>query len=654
MQAEEVFKEYFPQMAEEITLKEIQKKVINNILGDNNSLAILPTGGGKSLIYWVSGMALNGITIVVSPLIALIDEQVEKLREQNISVLKLHADVKQKEQIELLSRLYSGDYTPGFIFVSPERLAMDGLLEKVLKKRRDDIKLIVIDEIHCISQWGESFRPLYTHIPTFLNTVFDQWPVVLGLSATLNVLEIEDIKKNFYINDQNVIKDVQLMRTEINLICKHFDNEDEKEEAFWNLLQQHKNEKTLVYVYRKYSKRGVEDFAERAKEKGFKSVYFHADLSSNEKQDIIKKYKNNEIDLIFATNAFGMGIDIPDIKLVIHFMIPESIAQYYQEVGRASRNKEASNAYLLYTDKNIQVKKTHFINKSFPSYEKIEEKFEEIRDGKIGYRNIEYYDDDTLQLCLPYLLDVGVVKICAKAIHSLKILENIKNLDLQKAIEASKPKTFITTLKKTNYTPEELSDLVFESLLKGECSVKRSLAKCLIVEVLIENLKPFEQKINEMIEQKKKFKYDQLDYFVYTIDRTKNSIELHQEIAQYLGVNKWDLQRIYTTEKGDKVRSKSEVIIANALFNKNVPYEYEKALLTPNGKQMSPDFTIKLNEKTYFLEHIGMLNNEQYSERWLEKRKLYDEYYKENLLITYESPNLATDILTLINKLSGR
>nr|WP_283793533.1 RecQ family ATP-dependent DNA helicase [Bacillus sp. LS15-K4] len=634
-------------------MKEIQKKVIENVLDSNNTLAILPTGGGKSLIYWLSGMALNGITIVVSPLIALIDEQAEKLNEQNISVLKLHADVKQKEQIELLSKLYSGAYTPSFIFVSPERLAMDGLLEKVLKKRKEDIKLVVIDEIHCISQWGESFRPLYTHIPTFLNTVFDQWPVVLGLSATLNVLEIEDIKKNFYISDQNVIKDVQLMRTEINLICKHFNNEGEKEEVFWNLLQQHKNEKTLVYVYRKYSKRGVEDFAEKAKEKGFKSVYFHADLSSNEKQDIIKKYKNNEIDLIFATNAFGMGIDIPDIKLVIHFIIPESIAQYYQEVGRASRNKEASNAYLLYTDKNIQVKKTHFINKSFPSYEKIEEKFEEIRDGKVGYRNIEYYDDDTLQLCLPYLLDVRAVKICAKAIHSLKILENIKNPNLQLALEASRPKTFITTLKKTDYTPEELSDLVFESLLKGECTVKRSLAKCLIVEVLVDDLKPFKQLITEMVKKKKKFKYDQLDYFVHTIDRTDSSIELHQEIAQFLGVSKWDLQRIYTTEKGDKVRSKSEVIIANTLYNKNVPYEYEEALLAPNRKRISPDFTIKLNEKTYFLEHIGMLNNEQYSERWLEKRKLYDEFYKENLLITYESPNLATDILTLIKKLTG-
>lgn len=652
MQLEKKFEEYFPAMASEIKLKEIQKKVIENILNGNSTLSILPTGGGKSLIYWLSGMAIEGITIVVSPLIALIDEQAEKLNVQNISILKLHSDIKQKEQIELLSKLSKGEFSPNFIFVSPERLAIDGLLEKALESRKDDIKLMVIDEIHCISQWGESFRPLYTHIPNFLDSVFDKWPIILGLSATLNVLEIEDIKKNFGINDNDVIKDDQLMRTEINLICKHFNDEDEKEKTFWNLLEQHKNEKTLIYVYRKYSKRGVEEFSEKAKEKGFKSIYFHADLSSEEKQDIIRKYKNNEIDVIFATNAFGMGIDIPDIKLVIHFMIPESIAQYYQEVGRASRNKETSNAYLLYTDKNIQVKKTHFINKSFPTFEKIVEKFEEIKNGKLGYRNIEYYDDDTLQLCLPYLLDVGAIQICTKAIHSLKVLEEIKSVDLQLAIAASKPKTFITTLNKTGYSPEELSDLIFKSILNGECLINRSLAKCLIVEVLVEDLKPFEKLINKMIDEKKKFKYDQLDYFVYTIDRTSNSIELHQEIAQFLGVSKWNLNRIYTTEKGDKVRSKSEVIIANTLYNKNIPYEYEKILITPNGKKMSPDFTIQIHGKNYYLEHIGMLNNERYSEKWLRKRKSYDEFYKENLLTTYESPNLATDILNLISKIS--
>lgn len=652
IRTEKAFKEYFPKMAENIVLKDIQKKVINNVVEGNNTLSILPTGGGKSLIYWLSGMMLDGITIVVSPLIALIDEQVEKLSEQNISVLKLHADVKQSEQIKLLSELFSGTYSPSFIFVSPERLAMDGLLETALMKRKDDIKLIVIDEIHCISQWGDSFRPLYTHIPTFLNKVFEKWPIVLGLSATLNIFEIEEIKKSFQIYNKNVIKDVQLMRTEINLMCKHFNNEDEKEINFWNLLEQHKGEKTLVYVYRKQKKRSVEDFAEKANEKGYKTVYFHADLSSIEKQNIIQRYKENEIDIIFATNAFGMGIDIPDIKLVIHYMIPESIAQYYQEVGRASRNKETSNAYLLYTDKNIQVKKDFFIDKNFPSYEEIEEKFEEIRNGNIGYRNVEYYEDEILQLCLPYLLEVNALKLCTKGMHSLKVLENIKNPKLQQVLESSRPKTFITTLKKIDYSPNELSNFIFESILKKDCVVKRSLAKCLIVEVMIDDLSVYREQIVKLIDEKKKFKNEQLDYFIYTIDRTENSIELHQEIAQTLGVSKWDLNKIYSTLKGESVRSKSEVIIANALFNANVNYEYEQALIAPNGTKISPDFTIELNDVTYYLEHVGMLNNEQYSERWLNKKRIYDEFYKENLKLTYESTNLSTDIASLIKQLS--
>lgn len=232
-------------------------------------------------------------------------------------------------------------------------------------------------------------------------------------------------------------------------------------------------------------------------------------------------------------------------------------------------------------------------------------------------------------------------------------MEEIKNSNLQSAIDSSKPKTFLTTLNKTNYTPEELSDLVFEALLNGECKVTRSLAKCLIVEILINDLKPFTQQIKEMIAEKKKFKYEQLDYFVYTIDRTENSIELHQEIAQFLGVDKWELKRIYATEKGDKVRSKSEVIIANTLYTKNIPYVYEQSLITPNGKKISPDFTLEVNGEIFYLEHVGMLNNEHYSKRWLEKKKLYDEFYKDTLLITYESPNLSSDILNLIQKFTS-
>ncbi|MGG1327147.1 RecQ family ATP-dependent DNA helicase [Bacillus tropicus] len=648
MKAKDVFKMHFPNLASNFSLKKIQEEVIDKIIEKQNTLAILPTGGGKSLIYWVSGLALEGISIVISPLTALIDEQVEKLQEQNISVLKLHAGIEQKEQIEQLKRLYNGELTPSFIFVSPERLSTDGLLETALKQRSNDIKLVVIDEIHCISQWGHSFRPLYTNIPHFLNNVFTVWPNVLGLSATLNVLEIEDIKNAFHI--EHIVKDNQLMRTEIALHCLHFENEDEKEKELWNLLERHKGEKTLVYIYRKSGKRSVESFAKEALDKGITAAYFHSDVSSKHKQTIIKQFKENKLDIIFATNAFGMGMDIPDIKVVIHYLIPESIAQYYQEVGRASRNKQNSNAYLMYSDKNIQVKKSHFIDKGFPTVEEIQNQFKSITKNKIGLKSIDYYENERLQLCLPYLIEIGAVKIHTKAIHTLKVLGELKNQSLQTAIDATKTKGFLATVKKTGMKTKELADLIFEAILNSECTVKRSLGKSLIVEANLETIDHFEEALQEIINKKKQFKYQQLDYFVYTIQRTESSLELHQEIAQFLGVNKWDLNKIYATQKGERVRSKSEVIIANMLFASGIEYEYEKEIITSNGKKICPDFTLYKNDRIYYLEHVGMLHNQQYAERWLTKKNLYDQHYPSQLLVTYETPNLSNDIETVVNK----
>ncbi|MEI4828659.1 hypothetical protein WAX78_04240 [Bacillus sp. FJAT-53711] len=153
-----------------------------------------------------------------------------------------------------------------------------------------------------------------------------------------------------------------------------------------------------------------------------------------------------------------------------------------------------------------------------------------------------------------------------------------------------------------------------------------------------------------MINKKKQFKYEQLDYFVYTIQRTENSLELHQEIAQFLGVNKWELNKIYATQKGDYVRSKSEVIIANMLFASGIEYDYEKELIISNGKKIYPDFTLYKNDEIYYLEHVGMLHNQQYAERWLTKKNLYDHQYPSQLLVTYETPNLSNDIETITNK----
>ena len=477
------FIKFFPSLSKKFSLKNFQKKVIENVVIQKEStLAIMQTGGGKSLIYWLSGISLEGITIVISPLIALIDEQAEKLEKLNFTILKIHANMPVIKQNLLLKNFYNKELNPDFIFISPERLATDGLFEFCIEKRKEDIKLLVIDEIHCISQWGTNFRPFYKRIPIFLDKVFKtNKPLVLGLTATINPKELTDVIKEFNISNNNILKDELLMRHEIELIVNKVSTEEEKEQRFWDILKIHKGDKTLVYLYRKYNKRGTEELMNEAKNRGYRAINFHGDMSSNERQKIITLYKNNEIDLIFATNAFGMGIDIPDIRVVIHFMIPESVEQYYQEIGRASRDGKGSRAYLFYSNKNIKVKQTHFIDKSFPTIEKIIEVHNKITNNQMGLKTLTYFDDEEIQKCLPYLLNCGIIKIQAKGFSNIKKISNIKNEEINHLHSSTKTKNLINIVEKNKINVNDFIKKIYSSYIKEEIKIKK-FDKCIVVQ----------------------------------------------------------------------------------------------------------------------------------------------------------------------------
>ncbi|AXI08445.1 ATP-dependent DNA helicase RecQ [Oceanobacillus zhaokaii] len=650
---EQLFESYFPNLADKFSLRVIQKTATQNLLDGNNTLCIMPTSGGKSLIYWLSGLSLQGITIVISPLIALIDEQASKISEQGYEVLTIHGGISPKKQVDLLKKLANKELNPKFIFISPERMATDGLFEYGMKKRKEDINLIAIDEIHCVSQWGVSFRPFYRRIPEFLNSVFNNnWPRVLGLTATLNANEIKDICSSFHISRKNIIKDHLLVRSEIELKKIKFTNEDEKEEKLWDLLRIHRNEKVLVYLYRKYNKRGTEDLMKTAIEKGYNAVNFHGEMSAKARQEIIQKFKNNDVDVIFATNAFGMGIDIPDIRVVIHFMIPESVEQYYQEVGRAARDGEASNTYLLYTNKNIRVKKTHFIDRSFPSIDKLKDVFKKITGNKTNYKTLPYFNDEDVQLCLPYYLDNDILEIGAKGITTLDIFSEIKDPEIERLYNLTRTKGFISTVKKSGHSPKEVSDKVYSAIINEQVNLSKNLDKSLIVRSKYTELKADQIKILEQyIEDKRTYKHKLLDYFTYLLEVCENSRELHQEIGRYLGVDKHNLNKIYRTRKGDLVRSKSEVIIANLLYEANVNYEYEKKLYYDDQNWIEPDFTIEVGEKDIYWEHLGMIGTETYDKRWLKKIDIYEKYYPDQLEITYENPALSDSARNIIEKI---
>jgi len=646
-------KTYFPKIP--FTLKDFQKRAIENVVEHGNTLCIMPTGGGKSMIYWLAAARLQGIAIVIFPLTTLIAEQAKKLEEQGYEVLQIHGRIDVKKQMRLLAGFANGENNPDFIFLSPEKMATDGFLEYCLRRRKDDIRLLVIDEVHCVSQWGISFRPFYKRIPDFMDKLFgaDRWGRVLALTATLNPKEMADICSAFKIDRHNIIKQDLLMRSEIQLHVQKFTDEDEKTKKFWDIVKIHADEKILVYVYRKQGRRSVEDLCAAAVEKGYHAECFHGDMDSGNRMDIVERFWSGETKLVFATNAFGMGIDIRDIRVVIHFMIPESVEQYYQEVGRAARDGCGANAYLLYSNKNIEVKRQYFINASFPTENKLRETYGKIAGAGIGYKTLAYFDDEEIQLCLPYFLENGLLNIECKGFADLASLTDIKDGQLQQYFDSTKKKGFIRTLKKNpGLTPACLSESVYRAIVDGDAGVTKPLERWLVLNVMKADIDEDAMKaILGDIEEKKQYKYALLDYFIYLIENCQNTQDLHQEIAKYLGTEKHNLARIYKTADGKHVRSKSEVIICNLLHAANLKYEYEEKLFYADHQWIEPDFTVTVGDKKIYWEHLGMLGKEDYDDRWLEKADIYAAYYPGQLVKTYESGALSKDAQQIIEKM---
>lgn len=651
---DEIFARYFQEVGD--ALRSDQRRAIESVLDGHNSLCLMPTGGGKSLIYWVAGKALGGITLVISPLTALMDEQAGKLKQHGLNVVILHSGIDAKAQYAELISLYH-EQKPDFIFVSPERMATDGFLEFVCRHIRQDLKLVVIDEAHCISQWGFDFRPFYKEIPYFLQSVFDNSPQprILGLTATLNPKDIEEICRDFAIKSEHVFKSDTLLRHNIQLRVIHVENEDEKDRLFWAELEQHRGEKMLVYIDRKRGKRSVEELSAVAVHRGFAATFFHADLTSKEKQDIIRRFKTNDVMVVFATSAFGMGIDIPDIRGVVHYLLPESIEQYYQQIGRVGRDGKPAWASIYYSDKNVAVRKKDYIDKSFPTMDVIEKSFAQLTNSQVGRTTVNYFDEgDELQSAYHYLIRSQLIRVVCKGLqnlHDFKPAKSIKVAEFEKYHAATQRGLLITTAKKLNLGEAKIVQDLYRWIAERKIKAEHSPRKCLVIESLQAELPDaWKARIAEDIERKKQHRHLMFELLVRLLEDYTDSKSLHQEIGLYLGIDKFKLGRIHQTLAGVMVRSKSEVIIANILHDRGVPFEYERALKSSDGEQHAPDFTISWKGKTFFLEHLGMLDNAGYNWDWKNKEKWYRQNFPGQLLTTVESGNLSKDIEALVNK----
>jgi ATP-dependent DNA helicase RecQ len=335
---------------------------------------MMPTGSGKSLIFQYAAASMEKTALVFSPLRALMSQQNSDLVKSRFSSLALHECGGYSPYHNALRGISHGKL-PTFIYVSPERAAADGLLRHVLRQKQDQIGLIVIDEAHCVSQWGETFRPLYRMIPKFIEGVFgpSKTPPILCLTATLNADDEKEICKSFGVSVNGRVKSPYLRRKNIILSFESVVNQGAKESRLEEILRAHPGQKVLVYAHIVSNKEyGTRALAEKFSQKGFCCDFFDAQASEEHKASVFQRFLDGDLPIVFATSAFGMGVHIPDIRAVVHYLLPESVEQYYQEVGRAGRDGEQANAYLLFTETNLKVRR-HLIRKSVPSSERIDE-----------------------------------------------------------------------------------------------------------------------------------------------------------------------------------------------------------------------------------------------------------------------------------------
>lgn len=341
--ARKTLKEYFSYESFRFS----QEDIILSILNKEEVLGILPTGAGKSICYQIPALIFDGLTIVISPLIALMKDQVDNLNQKNIKAAFLNSSLTPSESTRILQDLKSGVYK--ILYVAPERLAMKKFQEDM---KKIEISMIAIDEAHCISEWGHDFRPSYTRIKDSINNIFENktYPAVVALTATATPHVKEDIIKQLGFADPKVFIS-GFKRENLELVCIKTQNDEEKKERLLKLIKSIRGSK-LIYTS---TRKAAEEITLFLRSNNIKALCYHGALDSHTRKGMQEKFINEKYITMVATSAFGMGIDKSDIRLIIHYTMPGSIEAYYQEIGRAGRDGKKSSCVLFYYPKDRKV-----------------------------------------------------------------------------------------------------------------------------------------------------------------------------------------------------------------------------------------------------------------------------------------------------------
>ncbi|WP_203039878.1 RecQ family ATP-dependent DNA helicase [Segatella copri] len=367
----------------------IQRNIIESIASGRDTLGLMPTGGGKSITFQVPALAQEGVCIVITPLIALMKDQVQHLREHGILADAIYADKSRSEILQTLDNAIFGGVK--ILYVSPERLASDMFQTKL---RHIHVSFITVDEAHCISQWGYDFRPSYLQIAS-IREMKPGIPI-LALTATATPEVVDDIQERLHFKEKNVFK-MSFERKNLAYVVREA---EDKQGEMIHILQS-VGGSAIVYAR---SRKRTKEMAQLLSQQGITATFYHAGLDPDVKDQRQKAWQKDEVRVMCATNAFGMGIDKPDVRVVIHIDCPDSLEAYFQEAGRAGRDGQKSYAVLLY-NKHDELKLCKRVDDTFPPKELIQDIYEHLAyfyQIGVGSGQGKTFEFDIEKFCVTY------------------------------------------------------------------------------------------------------------------------------------------------------------------------------------------------------------------------------------------------------------